>query len=144
MQQQTRLATVLSFLLVLVLGVLATLWGAFLVPLRIGGVVFPVSLVIVVVANAGLGVAAGRLLGRWGSALVGALWLLLAFRLSTPRPEGDLIIANSWVGVGYLLLGVVSAAVAFGLTPLKRLRPLAAADGSLTPASALAGVNRSG
>lgn len=117
----------LSYLLVLVLVVLGTVWGAFLVPLRVGGMLLPVALVIVVAANGSLGVAAGRLLGRWGSAAAGLLWLFLAFRLSTPRPEGDLVIANSWVGVGYLLLGVVSAAVAFGLTPLKRLRPVAAA-----------------
>ena len=128
MQQQGRVTTVLTAGLVIVLIVLATVWGAFLIPLRVGGMLLPIALVIVVVANSALGLAAGRLLGRWGSAAAGLLWLVLAFRLSTPRPEGDLIISNSWVGVGYLLLGVVSAAVAFGLTPLKRLRPVAAVE----------------
>ena len=141
MQQQGRLEAVLTLVLVAVLIVLLTVWGAFLVPLRIGGILVPVALVIVVAANSALGMAAGRLVGRWGSAAAGLLWLLLAFRLSTPRPEGDLIIANSWVGVGYLLLGVVSAAVAFGVTPLKRLRPAAVPEPALR-AVPLAGADR--
>ena len=141
MEQQGRVTTALTVGLVLVLIVLATVWGAFLVPLRFGGTLVPVALVIVVVANSALGVAAGRLLGRWGSAAAGLLWLVLAFRLSTPRPEGDLVISNSWVGVGYLLLGVVSAAVAFGLTPLKRLRVVAAVEPAAL-AVPLAGADR--
>ena len=122
MDHRPQAQTVAAYALVVVLVVLTTVWGAFLTPLRIGGHLVPVSLLIVGAANVGLGRAAGRLLGRWGVAGTGLLWTVVALTLGSRRPEGDLIIANGWVGVSYLLLGVVTAAVAFGLTPSARDR----------------------
>ena len=143
MRSDGRLATGLSYALVVVLVLLTTVWGAFLVPFRLGGTLIPVSLVIVAVANAALGLAGGRLLGRWGAAGTGLLWMYVAFTLGSRRPEGDLIIPNGWVGLGYLVVGVVSAAFAFGLTPLKQLRPAAVADGVDTSVH-LAAADRTG
>lgn len=122
MEQPGWVSTAAAYALVLVLVVLCTLWGAFLVPLRVGGTLVPVSLVIVVAANTGLGLASGRLLGRPGAGTTALLWLLIAFTLGARRPEGDLVISSGWVGLGYLVLGAVSAAVGFGVTPSKRLR----------------------
>lgn len=141
MRSSGRVATGLSYALVVILVLLTTVWGAFLVPFRLGGTLIPVSLVIVAASNAALGLAGGRLLGRWGAAATGVLWMYVAFTLGSRRPEGDLIIANGWVGLGYLVVGVVSAAVAFGLTPLKRLRPPAVSGDPATPAQ-LAGADR--
>ena len=122
MEQPGWVSTAAAYALVLVLVVLCTLWGAFLVPLRVGSTLVPVSLVIVVAANTGLGLASGRLLGRPGAGTTALLWLLIAFTLGARRPEGDRVIIGDWVGLGYLVLGAVSAAVAVGATPSKRLR----------------------
>ena len=141
MRSAGRVPTGLSYALVVILVLLTTLWGAFLVPFRLGGTLIPVSLVIVVASNAALGLAGGRLLGRWGAAGTGLLWMYVAFTLGSRRPEGDLIIPNGWVGLSYLVVGVVSAAVAFGLTPLKRLPLPAVAEGAGSPPK-LAGADR--
>ena len=122
MEQPGWVSTAAAYVLVLVLVVLCTLWGAFLVPLRVGGTLVPVSLVVVVAANTGLGLASGRLLGRPGAGTTGLLWLVIAVTLGARRPEGDQVIIGDWVGLGYLVLGAVSAAVAVGATPSKRLR----------------------
>lgn len=107
---------VASYLLVMVLLLETTVWGAFLTPLRVGGTLVPVSLVVVVVANLGLGVAGGRLMGRAGAAVPGLVWLAAALLLGSQRAEGDLVISNGPVGLAYLLLGVVSSTVALGVT----------------------------
>lgn len=116
----TRGQTWVGFALVLVLTVLLCLWGAFLVPLRIGTVRLPVSLVIALVGNALLGRAGGRLLGTVGVLLPGLLWLGLAFLFGTRRTEGDLIVAGDVVGTLFLALGALGFAVAYGMTSVRR------------------------
>jgi hypothetical protein len=107
-----------SYAVVLLLTVLLALWGAFLVPFRVGGVAVPVSWVIAVAGNAALVVAGGRLLGRAGAAVPALLWLALAVTLATRRSEGDLVIANTLVGVGFLPLGALACAAAwFSVSP---------------------------
>jgi len=114
---------VASYLLVMVLLLETTVWGAFLTPLRVGGTLVPVSLVVVVVANLGLGVAGGRLMGRAGAAVPGLVWLAVALLLGSQRAEGDLVISNGPVGLAYLLLGVVSSTVALGVTGSRLASP---------------------
>lgn len=101
-----------AYALAVLLLVLTTLWGAFLVPLRIGTTVVPVSLAVVVVANLVLGVAGGRLFGRRGSIALGVLWLLLGLLLGVRRPEGDIVLTNTVVASAYLLLGAVASTAA--------------------------------
>lgn len=102
------------FALVLLLTVLLALWGAFLVPLRIGGVAVPVG-VAVALANYPLCRAGAAALGRRaGAAVPMAVWAVLAVLLSSQRSEGDLVITGSLRGVAFLLAGLLSAAVAVG------------------------------
>ncbi len=104
-----------AYALVLALSVLLAVWGAFLVPLRIGGVLAPVCWVVALVGNVALGAAGGRLLGRPGSVVASLLWLAVAFTLGSRRSEGDLVVTGSATGLVFLLLGAVGGAVAYGV-----------------------------
>lgn len=101
--------------LVALLTVLLCLWGAFLIPFRLGSALVPLSWAVALVGNAALGVAAGRLGGKAAIVLAAGLWLAVAFSLGGRRPEGDLIVTGDTVGLGFLLLGAVGSSVAFGL-----------------------------
>lgn len=103
-----------TFALVLLLTVLAALWGAFLVPLRVGGTAVPVG-VVLALATVPLCRAGGAVLGRRaGAALPMLLWAGIAVALSTQRREGDLVITGSIRGLAFLLLGLLGAAYAVG------------------------------
>ena len=111
-----RLSTYASYALVLVLAVLLAVWGAFLVPLRIGGTAVPVCWAVAVVGNGLLGWWGGKLLGRLGAAGPGVLWLAIALTLGSKRGEGDLVVPGSATGLVFLLVGAVASAVAYGAT----------------------------
>lgn len=116
--------TAASYALVLVLALLLALWGAFLVPLRLGTVPVPVAVLVALVGNAALGWCGGRLYGRLGAAGPGLVWLGVALSLSTQRREGDLVVPGSTTGLLFLLVGAVTSAVAFGAVR-RRARPAA-------------------
>lgn len=103
-----------TFALVLLLTALLAVWGAFLVPLRIGGVAAPVG-VVVALANLPLCRAGAAALGRRaGAGVPMVLWCAIAFALSTQRSEGDLVITGSLRGLAFLLVGLLAAALAVG------------------------------
>jgi hypothetical protein len=107
-------------------GVVAVVVPAFLalvevlwLPLRVGPVPLPVSVVAAVVGNPLLVVLAHRLSRSTLVAVLPAVvWLLVVVRASVPRPEGDLLLIGSGtLGVltlVFLGLGLVSAAAAVG------------------------------
>ena len=106
-----------------VAAVLVAVWLAlvevFWLPLRVGGLLVPLSVVVAVTANLLLPAAARRLSG---SRLVGVLpavvWLVVAIGAMTRRTEGDLVITGGGVGgtinLAFLLLGVLAASLAVG------------------------------
>ena len=106
-------ALVAAYGLVLLLAVLLALWGAFLVPLRVGTVLLPVSWLVAAAGNAALGWAGGRLLGRPGAAGPGIVWVVIALTLGSRRAEGDLIVPGSTAGLVFLLVGAVASAAAY-------------------------------
>lgn len=116
----SRAETGVGFALVLVLTVLLCLWAAFLVPLRIGTVRLPVSLLVAFLGNALLGRAGGRLLGPPGVLVPGLVWLGLAFLLGSRRSEGDLVVVGDVVGTLFLAVGVLGFAVAYAMTAARR------------------------
>jgi hypothetical protein len=97
------------------LAVVEVLW----LPLRVGGVLVPVSVVAAVLGNLLLAPAA-RWLSR--SRVVGVLpplvWVVVALAASQRRPEGDLLIigggATGQVNLAFLLLGMLAAVFAVG------------------------------
>jgi len=105
------------------LAVVVAVWLAvvevFWLPLRIAGVLVPLSVVVAVVANLLLPRLALRLSGsRLVAVLTGVAWLVVVVAGMIRRPEGDLLItgggATGVVNLAFLLLGVLAAAFAVG------------------------------
>lgn len=108
-------ATAGAFALVLLLTVLLAVWGAFLVPFRIGATLVPVCWVLALVGNVLLGRAGGRLIGRTGTVVPALVWLAIAFTLGSRRTEGDLVVTGNTVGLGFLLAGAIGGAASYAL-----------------------------
>jgi hypothetical protein len=103
--------------------VAVAVWAAvvevFWLPLRVGGVLVPLSVVAAVAANLLLPGMGLRLSGsRAVAALTGIAWLVVVVAAMIRRPEGDLIItgggATGVVNLAFLLVGVLAAAFAVG------------------------------
>jgi hypothetical protein len=108
---------------VAVAAVVVSAWLAlvevFWLPLRIGLVPVPLSVVAAVAGNLLLVAWAHRLSGSRVVAVLPALaWGVVAITASLRRPEGDLVITGSGaagvVNLAFLLLGVTAAAFAVG------------------------------
>ena len=124
--------------LVLVVAVWMAVVEVFWLPLRVGGVLVPASVVAAVVANLLMPRLALRLSGsRLVAALTGVAWLVVIVAGMIRRPEGDLLItgggATGVVNLAFLLCGVLAAAYAVGRAvggprpPLTRSAPPARA-----------------
>jgi hypothetical protein len=105
------------------LAVVVAAWLAlvevFWLPLRVGGLLVPVSVAAAVAGNLLLVDLVHRRTGSRALALLPALtWLGVALAASMRRPEGDLLLIGSGalglLSLAFLLLGVVAAAVAVG------------------------------
>jgi hypothetical protein len=91
----------------------------FWLPLRVGGVLVPLSVVVAVVGNLLLPVAALRYSGSRPVAVLPALvWLVVALGAMIRRPEGDLVMtgggATGVVNLAFLMIGVLAAAFSVG------------------------------
>jgi hypothetical protein len=105
--------------LVLVVAVWVALVEVFWLPLRVGGVLLPVSVAVAVGGNLLMPRLALRLSGsRLVAALTGVAWLVVVVAGMIRRPEGDLLITGGGttgvVNLAFLLLGVLAAAFAVG------------------------------
>lgn len=91
----------------------------FWLPLRVGGVLLPLSVLAAAVGNLLLVLGAHRLSGsRAVGVLPAVVWLIVALSAMSRRPEGDVVLAGSGtIGVAsmaFLLFGVLTAAFACG------------------------------
>ncbi len=108
-------------------------------PLRVGGVLLPVSVLAAVVGNLLLPAAAYRLSGsRVVAAVPSITWLAVVLAGSTRRPEGDLLVTGSgalgFVNLAFLLFGVMAAAFAVArIVAAPRARPIRREDAGTTP-----------
>lgn len=109
----------------------------FWLPLRVGGVPVPLSVLAAVAGNLALVRLAHRLSGsRAVGVLPAVVWLVVVLAAMVRRPEGDLVLvgtgATGVVGVVFLGAGVVAAAFAaarvFG-TPVVRPAPSGSGTG---------------
>ena len=113
------------------LAVVEVLW----LPLRVGPVPVPVSVLAAAAGNLLLVTWAHRLSGsRVVAVLPAAVWLVVAVAASVRRAEGDLLIAGQTtaaevVGLAFLLVGVLAASFAVGRA-LSRPVPRAERAGS--------------
>ena len=103
------------------LAVVAAAWLAlvevFWLPLRVGGLLVPLSPVAAVAGNLLLVGLAHRATGSRVVAVLPALaWATVAFAATLRRPEGDLVLVGGgtlgMVGLAFLLAGVGAAAIA--------------------------------
>ncbi|MEI4270624.1 hypothetical protein TEK04_02710 [Klenkia sp. LSe6-5] len=98
------------------LAVVEVLW----LPLRVGPVPVPVSVLAAAAGNVLLVAWALRLSGSRVVAVLPVLvWVVVAVGASVRRPEGDLLItgattASQWVGLGFLLVGVLFGSFSVG------------------------------
>jgi hypothetical protein len=119
----------------------------FWLPLRVAGVLLPVSIPAAVVGNLML---TGLYLRASGSRLVATLpaltWLVVVVAAMVRRPEGDLVItgggATGIVNLAFLLTGVLAAAFAVGR--VLGAGPPAPVRGSPEPVAAPAGSGSGG
>ena len=103
----------------------------FWLPLRVAGVLVPVSVAAAVVGNLLLIDLAHRASRSRAIALLPAVtWVVVAVAASLRRPEGDLLIVGSGglgaVGIAFLLCGFVAAAVGVGRVLARRPPPVSA------------------
>lgn len=110
----------------------------FWLPLRVGAVLVPVSVVAAVLGNVVVVEGVHRLSGSRAVAVLPAVtWLVVAVAASFRRPEGDLVVLGGTqdlgvLGLVFLLCGVVAGAVAVG----RVLAGPAGPDGDLVSATA--------
>jgi hypothetical protein len=106
-------------LTVVILAAWLALVEVFWLPLRVGGVLFPLS----VAAAVGGNLLLTRLALRWSGSravavLPGLTWGVVAVAAMSRRPEGDLVLigtgAGGIVNLAFLLFGVLAAAIAIG------------------------------
>jgi hypothetical protein len=118
-----------AFAVLVLLTLLLALWGAFLVPFRVGDTVVPVSWAVAAVGNLAVGRAGARLAGAAGALVPGGVWLVVVVALSSQRSEGDLVVPGSVVGLVFLLTGVLASAAACGSAVLRTGAPRGAPEG---------------
>jgi hypothetical protein len=91
---------------------LTAVLSAFLVPLRIGTVAVPLSVLIVIVGNAAAVRFAYRATGRKLAMAAPAMgWLVTTMPFTVRRAEGDLVISDGWTGLAVLFCGSLALAV---------------------------------
>lgn len=100
----------------------------FWLPLRVGGVLLPLSVVVAVVGNLLLPAAALRVSGsRLVAVLPAVAWLVVAVGAMVRRPEGDLVMtgggATGVVNLAFLMIGVLAAAFSVGRVLATRPAP---------------------
>ena len=123
-----------------VVAVVVAAWLAlvevFWLPWRLAGVPVPISLLAAVVGNLLLVGAARRVSGsRLVAVLPAVVWLVIAVGATMRRPEGDLLLpggdaVTSTTTLGFLLLGVLTAAFAVGRVLGAPVSPPGAGSGS--------------
>jgi hypothetical protein len=131
-------------LIALVVAAWLALAEVFWLPLRVGGVLVPVSIVVAVVGNLLLPTAALRLSGsRLVAVLAVVPWLVVAVAAMVRRPEGDLVMSGSEalgaVNLTFLMLGVLAAAFSVGRVLGGPRRPPIGEDDAPAPAGSGAG-----
>jgi Family of unknown function (DUF6113) len=122
-------------LLAVVVATWLALVEVFWLPLRVGGLLLPVSVVAAVAGNLLLVAAAYRLSrSRVVAVLPALVWLVIALFAAQRRPEGDLVLTGGGglgvVSLAFLLVGVVAAAFAVGRVLAAPRRPVQEAQAS--------------
>lgn len=82
----------------------------FFAPLRVGGVLIGASVLVAVVANVALVRFTAAVAGARWAVVPALIWLTLMIAASFRREEGDILLANNWVGIGTIFAGSLAFA----------------------------------
>jgi len=105
---------------------LASVAGAFLVPLKVSGSYLPVAAVIGVASNIGLPLLAlWWVKSRVAALIPGLIWFIVVLLATQPDSAGGVVIANMWPATLYLLSGAAAIAVMGYLTIVGSLQRFA-------------------
>jgi hypothetical protein len=92
--------------------VLTALVELFLAPLRLGGELVGVSVLVAVAANVALSRFAHETVGRtWAIALPALAWLAVMMAAISRTTEGDLLLTDNWVSLLLIFAGSLTFAV---------------------------------
>jgi len=122
------LLRLLAVVLFTLLGAMSAMLEILLVPLYIGGVIFPITLVIALIGNVGIPRALRFIVDSGGLAgLPLVAWIIVMFVAGfVPDSMGDVLLPGygqgQYVSVALLLVGLVAGALAVALPP-RRGRP---------------------
>jgi hypothetical protein len=117
---------VIAILLFTLLGAMSALLEILLVPLYLGSVIFPISLVIVLVGNIAIPRGLRSIVGSSGLAALPLLaWIAIMFVVGfVPNSMGDVLLPGygqgQYVGEGLLLIGIVAGVMSLYLNPRER------------------------
>jgi Family of unknown function (DUF6113) len=108
-----RALVIIGMVLCCVAALLAALIEVLLVPLYVGRVLLPVTIVLALATNAALPLLARRLTGNTlAAAIPVALWVICVLLLGTSRPEGDVLLPGGGnvqlVSYGLIVAGALS------------------------------------
>ncbi|MGN9812126.1 hypothetical protein ACTMSW_22565 [Micromonospora sp. BQ11] len=93
-------------------GLLSAVLELLLAPLRVGGHLIGVAVLVAVGVNLLLGWFAHRTVSRrWAVALPAVPWFLLVAIAGLRTDEGDLLLAGTWVDLGMIVGGAMTFAV---------------------------------
>jgi hypothetical protein len=128
-----RVMTAAAAVVLVAVGVMLAVIGAFLVPLRLFGDVEGLSVVLAVVGNVAVGLAAGYgLASPWGAVAPGFGWFVAAGWLSYIRPRGGGVLIPGKLGNDpgvvvvatiWFLGGVAAFGIAIAMTAIRRSSP---------------------
>lgn len=112
---ESALATGAAYGLLVVLGVLLGVVGSFTFSWAAAGL--PMAAVLLAVVNFAVFRFAGWAMeGKLGAVAVAAPWLIVVVLLSSPRPEGDLIVTGTLAGYLFIFGGSIAAVAAMAMT----------------------------
>lgn len=120
-----RAGAVIGMALCCLSALLAALIEVLLVPLYVGRVLLPVTILLALATNAALPLLARRLTGATFAAVIPvALWLICVLLLGTSRPEGDVLLPGGGnvqlVSYGLITAGALSGIATVALAGRRR------------------------
>lgn len=109
-----RAFRVVSYVVLIVLVALGTVWGAALLLYRPFGVPAPFGVLVAVLVGPACWRGANLARSRWGAAGPGLTWLVIVIQMYYQRREGDLFVRDDLKGLAFLVVGTLGAAMATG------------------------------
>ncbi len=118
-------AAVAGVVLFMIVAALAALLAVMFVPVRLGTIVFPVSVVFAALTNVVLPTMSRRLVDSLAAGIAPVVaWFVTVFLLAQARPEGDVLLpgkgALSYVAYAVMIVGALAGGITVFRTESRR------------------------